>query len=299
MNLEPFLVKLFLVQTSEQNNIENFSPSALEKETFPTVSPDNPPWHWSAALGMWLVSVILLIAVPSIVVIPYIMSKGVNLNDADALKNFLTNDYGAVLLQIGLVIPIHAVTFALSWALVTNFKKYPFRKTVGWEWGGFHVWHVAVIIIGFFLLAYGLVFVFGEQENELTKILKSSRAAVYIIAFLATFTAPVVEEVVYRGIIYSAFQKAFGVVFAVFVATILFAGVHYFQYWGDFTALILVTLLSLILTLIRVQTGNLLPCIVLHTIFNGIQSILLLLEPYLREQVDKIQQAATIFYHLK
>lgn len=287
------------MQASEQNNIENFSASAVEKNSFSPVSPDNPPWNWLAALGMWLISVILLIAVPTLVVIPYILSKGVNISDADAMKNFLTDDYLAVLLQIGLVIPIHAVTFALSWALVTNFKKYSFRKIVGWDWGGFRAWHIAVIIIGFFLLAYGLVFVFGEQENELTKILKSSRAAVYIIAFLATFTAPVVEEVVYRGIIYSAFRKAFGVIFAVFVATILFAGVHYFQYWGDFSALILVTLLSLILTLIRVKTGNLLPCIVLHTVFNGIQSLLLLLEPYLRELGEQAQQTAVFFHFIR
>jgi hypothetical protein len=32
--------------------------------------------------------------------------------------------------------------------------------------------------------------------------------------------------------------------------------------------------------MIRVISGNLLPCIILHTLFNALQSALLILEPY-------------------
>lgn len=302
MNQKLFFDKLLFVQNTEQNNFENFQPIAANNQNLTPniqpVSPDNPPWNWLAAIGIWLVS-LALITVPSFIALFYAMSKGVNFKDTEATQKFLYTDYGSILILIGLIIPIHLITFAISWALVTNLKKYPFRQTLGWEWGGFKIWHLAVIVIAFFLLALALTSYFGAQENELTKLLQSSRIAVYIIAFLATFTAPIVEEVVYRGIIYSAFQKSFGVLTGVIVTTVLFAAVHYVQYWGDVTALTMVTLLSLTLTMVRVKTGNLLPCIILHFVFNGIQSILLILEPFLKEQAEQMQKAATIFHLLK
>ncbi len=80
-------------------------------------------------------------------------------------------------------------------------------------------------------------------------------------------------------------------------ATILFAGVHYPQYWGDWSALILITLLSLTLTLIRVKSSNLLPCIILHTVFNSIQSVIIIAEPFFREQSNNAPQQAAFFFH--
>src|SRR6478609_4855946 len=107
-------------------------------------------------------------------------------------------------------------------------------------------------------------------------MLASSRVVVFLVAFMATFTAPIVEEVVYRGILYSAFQRARGPVLATVAVTLLFASVHVPQYYPSYSTIGLLVLLGLILTLIRARTNNLLPCIVLHTIFNGLQSVLLI-----------------------
>jgi membrane protease YdiL (CAAX protease family) len=105
-----------------------------------------------------------------------------------------------------------------------------------------------------------------------------------LVAFFATFTAPLVEEVVYRGLLYSAFQRRVGVALATVFVTILFTAVHVPQYSlganPDFAALIALFLLSLTLTLVRARTGNLLPCIVLHTIFNASQSILVVIQNF-------------------
>jgi membrane protease YdiL (CAAX protease family) len=111
---------------------------------------------------------------------------------------------------------------------------------------------------------------------------------------MATFTAPIVEEVVYRGLVYSALQRTMGVWPAVVTVTLLFALVHLPQYWPSHSTMFLLLLLSLILTLVRVKTGSLLPCIVLHTIFNGIQSTLLILEPYLPKVNPETTDAVTL-----
>ncbi len=269
------------MQNFNQQSTEKFSenqPQEILVEENPT--PDNPSWNWITASAVWVASIVFLV-LPSILVVFYAVARNVDIGNAENLKEFLLNDPTAILIQIILVIPAHLLTLALAWVVITKFNKLSFREALGWKWGGFRFWHIAVILVVFFLLAYGLTALIGEQDNELMRILRSSRSAVYIVAFLATFSAPIVEEVVYRGIIYSAFYKAFGVAVAVIVASTLFAGVHFLQYNGDVTALIMICLLSLVLTLIRVRTGNLLPCIVLHTVFNGIQSLLLIMQPYL------------------
>src|SRR5690606_2955976 len=98
---------------------------------------------------------------------------------------------------------------------------------------------------------------------------------------MATFTASIAEEFVYRGIVYSSFQRTFGVPAAFLFVTLLFVIVHVPQYYPSYSTIFLLVLLSVILTLIRVVSGNLLPCIILHTLFNAFQSVLLLLEPYI------------------
>ncbi len=284
------------MQNFNQNPGDNLSKSfPQEISAIANPTPDNPPWNWLTASGVWLASIVFLV-LPSIFIVFYAAAKNVDVRNVESLKEFVLNDSTAILLQIISVIPAHALTLALAWAVVTRFNKFSFRETLGWQWGGFKAWHIAVILVAFFLFAAALTALFGEQDNELMRILRSSRSAVYIVAFLATFTAPIVEEVVYRGIIYSAFYKAFGVIIAVIVAATLFAGVHFLQYNGDITALIMICLLSLILTLIRVRTQNLLPCIVLHTVFNGIQSIILILQPFISSAQANEQHAA--LFHL-
>jgi len=130
-----------------------------------------------------------------------------------------------------------------------------------------------------------MTLIFGHVNNDFERLINNSRAAVYLVAIFATFTAPLVEELVYRGLLYSAFQRRFGMAVGVILVTLLFTLVHVPQYslngHPDMAAIVTLLLLSLTLTLIRAGTGNLLPCIVLHTIFNGVQSVLLILQPFL------------------
>lgn len=296
---EPFDVfaKLTLVENFNQPEIENsFGNQPAEIPVNAPTTPDNPSWNWLAASGVWLASLVFL-SLPSFLAVFYAVAQKIDIRNPEILKNFLLNDPTSLLIQIVLVIPAHILTFVLAWAVITKFNKVPFRPAVGWSWGGFKIWHILVILVTFFLLAAGLQQIFGEQDNELMRILRSSRSIVYVVAFLATFSAPIVEEVVYRGLIYSAFYKAFGMTVAVIVASALFAGVHFLQYNGDVTALIMICILSVVLTLIRARTKNLLPCIVFHTIFNGIQSLLLILQPLTNSETT--QQHAAFFHFWK
>lgn len=273
------------------NAIENHEPVLGLPDngvkTQPT--PDNPPWSSLAAFGVWIASIAFVIVFPLIFVGPYLAASGL-LSQREQIEAFVKTDATAVFLQILAIIPAHLFTIALAWFVVTRNRKYSFREMLGWEWGGFRLYHAVLVSIGFYAIALGAVSIFGDVENEFEVMLKSSKYVIYLVAFFAVFTAPLVEEVVYRGLLYSAFQRTLGKVLAVILVTLLFAVIHAPQYsmglTPDYAVMSVLLLLSLTLTLIRVKTDNLLPCIVLHTVFNGFQSILMIAEPYLRPYIE-------------
>lgn len=218
--------------------------------------------------------------------------------EGDQLIEFAKTDPTSVFLQIVAIIPAHLLTILLASLIVTKRRKYSFKEMLGWKTGGFRWWHYLIVLGSFFVLAAVVGSLVPEQENDLIRMLQSSRSAVYIIAFVATFTAPFVEEVVYRGVLYSAFQRSLGVPAAFALVTFLFAIIHVPQYWPSYSTIFLLGVLSIILTAIRVRTNNLLPCIILHTVFNGLQSVFLIAEPLLPKP-ETPQQAVAIFYLLE
>jgi membrane protease YdiL (CAAX protease family) len=277
----------------------DFNPRGkVEAEYYPT--PNNPPWNIPVAVGLWILSVVFAVAMPLLFLAPYLISQGLDLKDREALRTFMFTDQTAVVLQLAPIILAHGFTLLVAWFVVTKFNTYSFRATLGWSMDGFKVWHAVLITISFYAIAIALTSVFGEVDNEFKLLIKNSRYAVYLIAFFATFTAPLVEEVVYRGLLYSAFQRRFGVVLAIVVTTLLFTAVHVPQYSlgsnPDYATVVAFLLLSLTLTGIRARTGSLLPCIVLHTVFNGIQSALLLAGPYLQGLDPVVEPTKGFFF---
>jgi len=284
---------------SEQNSeiIEPFSSVApLPEPVEPR--PNNPPWGVGIAVGVWLLSVALIIFVPALFLAPYALTRA-NIGDTAELIKALSTDPLAIALQILAIIPAHLLTLGLAWLVVTEGRKFSFTKMLGWRTGGTQWWHYAAIIAGFFLLAVVVGSIMPQEENEMMRILRSSRYAVFLVAFMAVVTAPLVEEVVYRGLLYSALQRKLGVGLAVAVVTGLFALVHLPQYYPSVSTMILLTLLSLVLTLVRVKSDNLLPCIILHTLFNGVQSVLLIAEPYLKIDSTAEDAVSALFIYLK
>ncbi len=291
------------MQNEEQNIVDYNAPLAAElaeqsaaNNDVPT--PNNPPWSNGTAFLVWAASVAFILIIPNVIVGIYLYKSGVGLGARDALIEFIKTDPTTNILAIVGVIPAHILTLAVAWIVVTKFNKFSFRQTLGWKFDNFKIWYIFVIVGLFLALAAVLTTFFGDQDNDLMRILRTSRTVVYVVAFLATFTAPLIEEVVYRGVLYSALQRRVGIAYAVVIVTLLFAFVHVPQYYPDFVSISLICLLSLVLTLVRVRTGNLLPCIVLHFVFNGIQSLLLILQPFLPSGLDATQDKAAMIFHL-
>lgn len=264
-----------------------------------SLDPNNPPWGFAGALLVWVASILLLAIVPLFFLVPYSLQRGLNPSSPDYARNLVelaVSDKTAIFLQVLALLPTHLLTFALVWALVTRFGRRPFLASLGWGWSGrIRFWSSVGLGIALFVAGTTIAKLLGDDKpTQLEQIINSSIAARYVIAALAVLTAPFVEEFIYRGVLYSALQRLVGVSGAVIIVLGLFTIIHVPQYWPNFGVLGAVGLLSLSLTVIRAYTGRLLPCIVIHLVFNGITSILLLIEPHLQNIGPVKTQAAFI-----
>ncbi|MEZ5422210.1 MAG: type II CAAX endopeptidase family protein [Pyrinomonadaceae bacterium] len=230
-------------------------------------TPDDPPWSLPVAAGVWILSILAILFAPVLFVIPYYVLNGKGV-PAEPEK-----DPTVILLSLIATVPAHLFTLLVCYPVVTKGRKFPFFQTLGWRLGNFRWWYFLAIIIGFFALLAGISAIFPDTDNELLRILRSSPMAAYFMAVLATLFAPFIEELVYRGVLYPAVERSTGKIAAVLIVTLLFGGIHFPQYWGSPGSLLGITLLSFVLTATRAVSGNLLPCVILHFIFNGLQSV--------------------------
>jgi membrane protease YdiL (CAAX protease family) len=243
-------------------------------------SANDPPWGILAALITWFVSIAMLAVVPNLCVLPYLAYR---YSGVAATRELLLKDQTFVFLFVLGWFPAHLLTLALVWAVATRLGKRSIKDVFGWSWSTkFGLWTSSALAITLFFVTLLLIGFFGGQRTDLDRILESSRGAAVALAIIAVATAPLVEEMIYRGLLYSAFQRVIGQWGAVAVVASMFAGLHVVQYWPNAGAISSITLLSVVLTLIRARTGRLLPCFVVHLVFNGIQSLIIVFEPYLR-----------------
>jgi membrane protease YdiL (CAAX protease family) len=249
------------------------------------------------AVGLFLLSFVLMLIVQGVMLLAYAVRRGVPLTP-QAIGEFGTKDLSALFVEVVSIIPAHLLTLGLAWLVVTRLGEYPFLRTLGWEPDAtLTSWKCAAIAVALYLLSLGIIMLTGNPKTELDKLIDSSRATALATAFAATFTAPLIEEVVFRGILYSALQRLTGTVAAVLIVALLFAGIHVPQYKESYGVIGSILMLSFTLTLIRARTGKLLPCFVVHLIFNGIQSFLIVLNPYLERLAPQNSPAPGALVH--
>ena len=248
--------------------------------------PDNPPWGPVTGVSVWLVSVAAIIIVPIIAVAGWLLVEAAR---GGALPDFTVKEEIArwavspnvLLVQVVSTIVAHAITLAICWALIVKVRSRPFLESLGWSWGGRPVWYWVVfsacILVAVQIVSQILTRFVPEAESPFAQLLKTSQQVRIAVAVLATFTAPVVEEVVYRGFLFSSLRNRIGLIATVLAVTVTFAGVHVFQNWGAWVSITGLMLLSLALTIVRARTKSILPCVFIHTLNNAVASVVIVL----------------------
>jgi membrane protease YdiL (CAAX protease family) len=250
--------------------------------------PDRPPWGAMGGLGVWGLSFAAILIIPLIFALVagfiWVMgqqAKGVDvLSNSEALSKWLLGST-SILVQVVATLVAHLLTIAVCWVLVTGRGRRPFWSTLGWKWQGRSTGYkilFVVIVMGVIIGVTRLLdkVMPSSKETIFEQILKASQTVRIALSFLAVFTAPLVEEVVYRGVVYSGLRTRLSPYASVLAVTGLFAGVHFFQYWGSWSSLAGIVFLSLVLTTIRAGTKSLFPCFLIHTVVNAIAVVAIL-----------------------
>ncbi|MEP6662716.1 MAG: type II CAAX endopeptidase family protein [Verrucomicrobiota bacterium] len=144
---------------------------------------------------------------------------------------------------------------------------------------------LAVVFVLIFLpLAWGLQMVsvktlkfFHREAESQIVILQLQENDVSLcqqifIGFMALISAPVLEELCFRGILYSSIKRSGYPKLAVCLSSILFGAVHLNE-----AAFLPLVLFAIVLIWLYELTGNLFAPILAHSCFNGINFLLLLL----------------------
>jgi membrane protease YdiL (CAAX protease family) len=90
------------------------------------------------------------------------------------------------------------------------------------------------------------------------------------LIFSIIFVAPFVEEIIFRGFIYPAFNRYMGIFPAIILTSIIFTASHFPQIRFDYVFIIVLFLLSGIITYTRAMTGSTRIAIIMHIIYNSV-----------------------------
>ena len=156
--------------------------------------------------------------------------------------------------------------------LLARFQhRRPLWKSLGWS--RLTIKQISGYLAGGIALAAAMTLALAllpdKQEFPLEKLF-NSRTASFAIGAFAISVAPVVEELVFRGLLFAIFERVLGLNFAVIATAILFAGLHIPEYWHAWNHMAMILVVGLAFSLARGASGSLAPSTILHIGYNAL-----------------------------
>lgn len=173
----------------------------------------------------------------------------------------------------------YALIFLYIYALVVVNYRRPFWATLNWKKPTSR--QAVRFFLGGGLLAIAVRFaptILPDAESFPLERLFTSPAAAYAIAAFAVLVAPFMEELTFRGVLFSIFERQVGPHFAIVSTAVLFAALHIPEYWGAWNHVFLIFLVGVVFSWARGQTGSLVPSVILHLAYNASMMTLLFFE---------------------
>lgn len=141
-------------------------------------------------------------------------------------------------------------------------------------------------VVSIFLESIGLN---GTVDSGVPSTPDISANIFYVIGIAVI--PPLVEELGFRGVILGSLRK-YGDTFAVVVSALIFGIFH-----GNLVQIPFAFCVGLALGYVMVRTNNLMLCVIIHALNNGISVLFELVEPYIPEQTYEILNVV-LFYGL-
>jgi membrane protease YdiL (CAAX protease family) len=105
-----------------------------------------------------------------------------------------------------------------------------------------------------------------DKEPEFPIKVLETRGS-WLVLFVGMCVVPgIVEELVFRGVMFTGLRKKFGPVVVILITSALFGIIH-LQY--DWFGIVAVSLLGVALGVTREFTGSVIPCMIIHALNNA------------------------------
>lgn len=179
-------------------------------------------------------------------------------------------------LSLALQSVFYALLLAGVYALVALRKRLPFWRALKWRTPS------PLRALGYFalgtVLSVAVQFaptIFPDRSDFPLSQLFTSPSIAYVVGAFAVLVAPLMEELIFRGVLFAIFEDQAGPIFAVIATAALFTGLHIPEYRGAWNHLFLLLIVGLVFSLARGLTGSLAPSVILHTAYNLCQLVVL------------------------
>lgn len=254
-----------------------------EPETLPDVSgsdvPRQSPFGWRDPV--WLLAA--YIGAQILAVLAYVGFLFMRFGSAQGRALITSPDGLNRLAVIGGV--------ACSFAVILLFWRMAVRKGLGWRAFGFTVppvkwlWLTALAFLATRAVSAGLTYLAGDAiaaqgVETMNGVISSDLRWNIVSAFLFVLVVPVLEEMIFRVVLFRALTRRMSVGAAACLSVAVFAAIHV-QYTlaGGAVALLMTTevaLLGGVLMWLYLKSGSIWPSIALHAANNGFAIVMLL-----------------------
>jgi len=225
----------------------------------------SPPWGWLTAIGLPVAHLVIQIALTvggsGMLLLALWATSRLNPDSVAASAN-----NGVFIGGLGALGGLG--TLALIYAVVTRLRKRPFRATIGLT-GRNTMWRAA----------FGAVLLGGLMDlvtlalrkpivPEVLRPLFTGTASVAAMIMFAVIVTPLVEELLFRGVLFPVAARSLGATGGVLLVSGLFGFAHVVTYGLDAYLIAQTLVAGLYLTWLRSRTGSLVPCVAAHAALN-------------------------------
>lgn len=164
---------------------------------------------------------------------------------------------------------LYGLIFLYVYLVVAVKYGQPFWTALHWRNPGARgVW---LYFLGGFALALSVQFfptVLPDKQNFPLRDFFNTPAVAYAAGAFAILVAPFMEELIFRGFLFSVFERQVGLMFAVGATAVLFALLHVPEYSGAWNHVLLILFVGVVFSLARGLTDSLAPSVILHLTYN-------------------------------
>ncbi|NLD36878.1 MAG: CPBP family intramembrane metalloprotease [Desulfatiglans sp.] len=247
-----------------------------DKETIKNDAPGKPILRASTAISVFILflagQIIASIVITVFETIKYLAGGGA-INQKNAFQGLISGIMpeivlvsalgGAFALAAGANVRKSLRDNSLFGAAWVTGKPNAMFTSVFWGAGAALIY---IIFSSFSVLLFS--FESGQKGGLLTQVAAQSGAGQYIVIIVALFIAPLIEELLFRGIMIGGLNRSFGIWWGVIISNLLFITLHYSEAIYFWPAFIGIGLLSALATWKRLTQKAIGPAVAVHFGYN-------------------------------